>query len=161
MNLLRQAQRAFAGERNKAIAALRQAKVIASDETGVRIEGSNAYHWVFRCVAAVVHHATPTRGAIVVRTMMDGTARGLVLRPLQRETGPCRCPPDLPGPSCQRCRLCRRGQRRCPALPPQAVAAAGLCPSGGSCNAGRLDPGPQAPRRGTQSRCHPGHADLL
>jgi transposase len=72
MNLLRRAQGAFAAERNKAVAALRQAKVIASDETGVRIEGSNAYHWVFRCAEAVVHHASPTRGAIVVRTMMDG-----------------------------------------------------------------------------------------
>jgi transposase len=72
MNLLRRAQGAFAAERDKAVAALRQAKIIASDETGVRIEGSNAYHWVFRCSEAVVHHASPTRGAIVVRTMMDG-----------------------------------------------------------------------------------------
>ena len=72
MNLLSRAQGAFAAERDRAIAALRQAKVIASDETGVRIEGSNAYHWVFRCAEAVVHYASPTRGAIVVRTMMDG-----------------------------------------------------------------------------------------
>jgi transposase len=72
MNLLRRAQGAFAAERDKAVAALRQARVIASDETGVRIEGSSAYHWVFRCAEAVVHHASPTRGAIVVRTMMDG-----------------------------------------------------------------------------------------
>ena len=72
MNLLRRAQRTFAAERDRAVAALRQAKVIASDETGVRIEGSSAYHWVFRCAEAVVHHASPTRGAVVVRTMMDG-----------------------------------------------------------------------------------------
>jgi transposase len=72
MTMLRRAQGAFVAERNKAIAALRQARVIASDETGVRIEGSNAYHWVFRCPEAVVHHASATRGAIVVRTMMDG-----------------------------------------------------------------------------------------
>jgi transposase len=72
MNLLRRAQSAFVVERDRAIAALRQAKIIASDETGVRIEGSNAYHWVFRCSEAVVHHASPTRGAIVVRTVMDG-----------------------------------------------------------------------------------------
>ena len=72
MNMLRRAQGAFAAERDKAIAALRRAKVMASDETGVRIEGSNAYHWVFRCAEAVVHHAAPTRGAIVVRTLMDG-----------------------------------------------------------------------------------------
>ena len=72
MNLLRRAQRTFAAERDRAIAALRQARVVASDETGVRIEGSNAYHWVFRCAEAVVHYASPTRGAIVVRTLMGG-----------------------------------------------------------------------------------------
>jgi transposase len=72
MNLLRRAQRTFAGERDRAIMALRQARVVACDETGVRIEGSNAYHWVFRCAEAVVHHASPTRGATVVRSVMDG-----------------------------------------------------------------------------------------
>jgi transposase len=72
MTMLRRAQGAFAAERDSAVAALRQARVIASDETGVRIEGSNACHWVFRCSQAVVHHASPTRGAVVVRTMMDG-----------------------------------------------------------------------------------------
>ena len=51
---------------------MRRARVVASDETGVRIEGSNAYHWVFRCAKAVVHHASLTRGAIVARTVMDG-----------------------------------------------------------------------------------------
>jgi transposase len=72
MNLLRRAQGAFVAQRDRAVAALRQARVVASDETGVRIEGCNAYHWVFRCPEAVVHHASPTRGAIVVRTMMEG-----------------------------------------------------------------------------------------
>lgn len=72
MNMLRRAQGAFGVERDKALAALRQARVIASDETGVRIEGSNAYHWVFCCSEAVVHQAAPTRGAAVVRTLMDG-----------------------------------------------------------------------------------------
>ncbi|MGF9758049.1 IS66 family transposase [Microvirga sp. 0TCS3.31] len=72
MNMLRRAQGAFAAERDRAITALRQARVVASDETGVRIEGCNAYHWVFRCSEAVVHHASATRGAIVVRTMMNG-----------------------------------------------------------------------------------------
>jgi transposase len=72
MNILRRAQGAFGAERDKAVAALRQAKIIASDETGVRIEGSNAYHWVFRCSEAVVHQAAPTRGAAVVRILMDG-----------------------------------------------------------------------------------------
>jgi len=72
MNMLRRSQTAFAPERDAAIAALRRAKVVASDETGVRIEGSNAYQWVFRSSEAVVHRAAPTRGAVVVRELMDG-----------------------------------------------------------------------------------------
>jgi transposase len=72
MNLLRRAQGRFADGQARAVSSLRQAEVVASDETGVRIEGSNAYHWVFRSPEAVVHHASPTRAASVVREMMDG-----------------------------------------------------------------------------------------
>ena len=71
MNMLR-LQTAFVTERDTAIAALRRAKVVASDETGVRIEGSNAYQWVFRTNEAVVHRAAATRGAVVVRELMQG-----------------------------------------------------------------------------------------
>jgi transposase len=66
------AQNCFQAGRERAVAALRQAEVVASDETGVRIEGGNAYHWVFRCKDAVVHHAAPTRAASVVRAMLAG-----------------------------------------------------------------------------------------
>src|SRR3954465_6043303 len=72
MNLLRRAQERFRPGREAAIAKLRRTEAVASDETGVRIEGSNAYHWVFHSMQAVVHTASPTRGAIVVREMMDG-----------------------------------------------------------------------------------------
>jgi transposase len=72
MNLLRRAQGHFEGGQMSAISALRRAEMVASDETGVRIEGANAYHWVFRSPEAVVHHAAPTRAASVVRDMMDG-----------------------------------------------------------------------------------------
>jgi transposase len=72
MNLLRRAQGRFAKGQVCAVSSLRQAEVVASDETGVRIEGSNAYHWVFRSPEAVVHHASATRAASVVREMMDG-----------------------------------------------------------------------------------------
>ena len=44
MNLLRRAQGRFRPGREEAISTLRRATVVASDETGVRIEGSNAYH---------------------------------------------------------------------------------------------------------------------
>ena len=72
MNLLRRAQGCFRPSREEAVSTLRRATVVASDETGVRIEGSNAYHWVFHSTEAVVHQASPTRGAVVVREMMDG-----------------------------------------------------------------------------------------
>ena len=72
MSLLQRAQGRFSPGREVAVSALRRATVVASDETGVRIEGSNAYHWVFHAADAVVHTASPTRGAVVVREMMDG-----------------------------------------------------------------------------------------
>lgn len=72
MNMLRRAQEHFVAGREVVVASLRRARVVSSDETGVRIEGANAYHWVFRCDSAVVHTASPTRGAIVVREMMHG-----------------------------------------------------------------------------------------
>ncbi len=72
MNLLRRAQGCFRAGPDAAIAMLRKAEVVACDETGVRIEGSNAYHWLFHSSHAVVHTASPTRGAVVVREMMDG-----------------------------------------------------------------------------------------
>jgi transposase len=36
----------------------------------VRTDGANSYHWVFRCQDAVVHHAAPTRAAVVVGEVM-------------------------------------------------------------------------------------------
>lgn len=72
MNLLRRAQGRFRPGREAVVSTLRRATVVASDETGVRIEGSNAFHWVFHSTDAVVHTASPTRGAVVVREMMDG-----------------------------------------------------------------------------------------
>ncbi len=71
-NMLRRAETRFDAGRDAALSALRRATVVASDETGVRIEGTNSFHWVFRCEDAVVHHAAPTRGACVVHEIMDG-----------------------------------------------------------------------------------------
>ena len=72
MNMLRRTQGRFENGRDAAAASLRQATVVASDETGEQIEGSNSYHWDLRCDAAVVHQAAPTGGAVVVRDMLDG-----------------------------------------------------------------------------------------
>ncbi len=64
--MLRRAETRFDAGRDAALSALRRATVVASDETGVRIEGTNSYHWIFRCEDAVVHHAASTRGACMV-----------------------------------------------------------------------------------------------
>src|SRR3954454_22829216 len=72
MNMFIRSHPRFKIEADKAKAILRAARVVASDETGVRIEGTNSYHWVFHCKDAVVHHPDFSRAARVVDEMMDG-----------------------------------------------------------------------------------------
>lgn len=72
MNIFIRARTSFEAEADKARGILRQAKVVASDETGVRIEGTNSYHWVFHCKDAVVHQPDYSRAGRVVKEMMDG-----------------------------------------------------------------------------------------
>jgi len=72
MNMFIRSHAAFEIEAQKAKALLRKARVVASDETGVRIEGTNSYHWVFHCKDAVVHQPDYSRGARVVAEMMEG-----------------------------------------------------------------------------------------
>jgi transposase len=55
----------------KAKAILRAAKVVASDETGVRIERTNSYHSVFHCTDAMVHQPDYFRAARIIE---DGRA---------------------------------------------------------------------------------------
>ena len=61
MNMFARTAPAFEQKRGQALAVLRQATSVASDETGVRIEGVNGYHWVFRCTEAVVHKPAPAQ----------------------------------------------------------------------------------------------------
>lgn len=72
MNIFIRCRTSFKVEADKARTILRQAKVVASDETGVRIEGTNSYHWVFHCKDAVVHQPDYSRAGRVVEKMMDG-----------------------------------------------------------------------------------------
>ena len=72
MNMFIRSHTGFRLEADKAKAVVRKAKVVASDETGVRIEGTNSYHWVFHCKDAVVHQPDYSRGARVVHEMMNG-----------------------------------------------------------------------------------------
>lgn len=71
-NLFRRGSARFEAGKADALARLRQAEAVASDETGVRIEGTNSQHWVFLAKDAVVHEAAYSRGAQVVRDVMGG-----------------------------------------------------------------------------------------
>ena len=58
-------------------AAVASAPVIHGDETGSRIDGAKAWHWVFVTVTAVLHLIRRSRGQDVPRAMM-GTQRAAV-----------------------------------------------------------------------------------
>lgn len=72
MNMFSRTAASFEEKRGQALAILRAADFVASDETGMRVEGVNAFQWVFRCDGAVVHEADFTRAAEVVRRTMNG-----------------------------------------------------------------------------------------
>ena len=75
-NMFQRAISAFETKKAAILARLRNAEAVASDETGVRIEGVNAQHWVFRAQdnegRIVLHEAAFSRGAQVVREVMGG-----------------------------------------------------------------------------------------
>ena len=63
---------------NPAVAAIREqvraSPVINADETGVRVDGRNWWHWVFQTPTASYHVVVPSRGADVVEQFL-GEAR--------------------------------------------------------------------------------------
>jgi transposase len=71
-NMFIRSRAGFKIEADKAKALLRQAKVVASFDPGVRIEGTTSYHRVFHCKDAVVHQPDYSRGARVVEQTMGG-----------------------------------------------------------------------------------------
>jgi transposase len=54
------------------LARLRRARVIYSDETGVRIDGRGHWNWVFQNAEVVIHVVRRSRGADVVAEVLDG-----------------------------------------------------------------------------------------
>lgn len=59
------------GRGRDAVSTLCQASVAGLDRTGRRIADCTVCRWTSRCDQAVVHAAAPTRGAIVIRKMMN------------------------------------------------------------------------------------------
>lgn len=54
------------------LARLRRARVIYSDETGVRIDGHGGWNWVFQNADVVIHVVRRSRGADVVAEVLGG-----------------------------------------------------------------------------------------
>ena len=71
-NMLKRSHAPFAVSKAAIIKDLRRTDMVASDETGIRIEGLNGYHWVFMSSTAIVHEAQLSRAAQVVRDVMGG-----------------------------------------------------------------------------------------
>src|ERR687885_838079 len=62
----------FDAETGAILARLRCARVVCSDETGVRIDGQNGWNWVFQNDEVVIHVIRHSRGASVVAEVMAG-----------------------------------------------------------------------------------------
>src|SRR3954447_14715207 len=62
----------FDAETAAILARLRYARVVCSDETGVRIDGQNGWNWVFQNDEVVIHVIRHSRGAGVVAEVMAG-----------------------------------------------------------------------------------------
>src|SRR3954463_11008421 len=62
----------FDAETAAILARLRQARVVCSDETGVRIDGRNGWNWVFQNAEVVIHVVRRSRGAGVIAEVMAG-----------------------------------------------------------------------------------------
>jgi transposase len=62
----------FDAETAAILARLRRARVVGSDETGVRIDGQSGWNWVFQNEEVVIHVIRRSRGAGVVAEVMAG-----------------------------------------------------------------------------------------
>lgn len=62
----------FDAEVGAILARLRRARVVCSDETGVRIAGKNAWNWVFHNAEVVIHVIRHSRASGVVDEVLDG-----------------------------------------------------------------------------------------
>ena len=88
----------FDAETAAILARLRRARVVGSDETGVRIDGRTCWNWVFQNDEVVIHVIRRSRGAGVVAEVDGRSSPGdLGLRSLQRPAGPRRGLANLPG----------------------------------------------------------------
>ena len=70
--MFRRAKPCFDDEVAAILGRLRRARVVCSDETGVRIDGKTCWNWVFQNDQVVIHVIRKSRAAAVVAEVMDG-----------------------------------------------------------------------------------------
>jgi len=68
----RRGKPAFDADVASILARLRRARVVCSDETSVRVAGRTCWNWVFQNSEVVIHVVRSSRGAGVVREVLDG-----------------------------------------------------------------------------------------
>jgi transposase len=71
-NMLARAAEPFAAEAERIETTVRQAPVIACDETSARVKGHTCWQWVFGSERAVAHRIAVTRGAAVPADFLQG-----------------------------------------------------------------------------------------
>ena len=71
-NMLARTATPFAAEAERIEAAVRQAPVIACDETSARVKGQTCWQWVFASASAVTHRIAGRRAAAVVADFLQG-----------------------------------------------------------------------------------------
>lgn len=71
-NMLKRSGVCFSREAERIEAHVRNAPVIASDETSARVMGQTCWQWVFASSQAVTHRIAVTRGKAVVADFLDG-----------------------------------------------------------------------------------------
>ncbi len=71
-NLFRRVKPSFDAQVSAILARLRQSRIVCSDETGARVNGRNAWEWVFQNEAVCVHVIRNSRAKAVAEAVMDG-----------------------------------------------------------------------------------------
>jgi transposase len=71
-NLFLRAKTCFDDRATAILARLRTSRLIASDETGARVNGRNQWEWVFQNDAVCLHVIRPSRGRAVVEEVLAG-----------------------------------------------------------------------------------------
>ena len=71
-NMLRRAAEPLATAADEIADTVRQAKVVASDETSARVAGKTWWQWVLLCTTAIYHVIADSRAADVITGVLDG-----------------------------------------------------------------------------------------